>query len=609
MKIVNKKFISLLHDTIIVVIAIVLSYMLRFNFSIPKVYQDQLLFLIIPFILISLLINKYYGIYKISWRFISITDIKRIMISEIYVVILLYLFVANPFMNIIKLTNLNAIMPLSVFLIFPILQFLGLIFNRILFSLITSSNQISNRKISKKNIILININKNTPSIISEITQSSDWNIIAILDNDEQMHNRVIGGISVEGSISCISNLVKRNSIDRVVLCGELQNSKDASFLIETTTNLGLKLLTIPATTNFVSEKYTYSSIRPVQIEDLLGRETVQLDFKNLTNFIANKNCLVSGAGGSIGSEICRQLINLDPRNIICVDLSEASLYKIEQEFSCSKIKIHYILDDIRNEKKLDKIFKKFKIDIVFHAAAYKHVPLLEKSNVESAIKNNVFGTKVLSDLAIQNKVKKFVYVSTDKAVNPKGVMGQTKRLAELICQNYQNKSKDTFFLIVRFGNVLNSSGSVIPKFREQIASGGPLTVTHKDITRYFMSISEAAQLVIKASHLSTGKEIYVLEMGKPIKILNLAKQMIKLSGFREDEIDIIFTGLRRGEKLYEELLYNEETSIKTSQNKLRISVAENYKKIDFNLLLSWINSLSSKDEKVIKKELSNFIKN
>ena len=609
MKIVNKKFISLLHDTIIVVIAIVLSYMLRFNFSIPKVYQDQLLFLIIPFILISLLINKYYGIYKISWRFISITDIKRIMISEIYVVILLYLFVANPFMNIIKLTNLNAIMPLSVFLIFPILQFLGLIFNRILFSLITSSNQISNRKISKKNIILININKNTPSIISEITQSSDWNIIAILDNDEQMHNRVIGGISVEGSISCISNLVKRNSIDRVVLCGELQNSQDASFLIETTTNLGLKLLTIPATTNFVSEKYTYSSIRPVQIEDLLGRETVQLDFKNLTNFIANKNCLVSGAGGSIGSEICRQLINLDPRNIICVDLSEASLYKIEQEFSCSKIKIHYILDDIRNEKKLDKIFKKFKIDIVFHAAAYKHVPLLEKSNVESAIKNNVFGTKVLSDLAIQNKVKKFVYVSTDKAVNPKGVMGQTKRLAELICQNYQNKSKDTFFLIVRFGNVLNSSGSVIPKFREQIASGGPLTVTHKDITRYFMSISEAAQLVIKASHLSTGKEIYVLEMGKPIKILNLAKQMIKLSGFREDEIDIIFTGLRRGEKLYEELLYNEETSIKTSQNKLRISVAENYKKIDFNLLLSWINSLSSKDEKVIKKELSNFIKN
>jgi len=609
LKIVNKKFISLLHDTIIVVIAIVLSYMLRFNFSIPKVYQDQLLFLIIPFILISLLINKYYGIYKISWRFISITDIKRIMISEIYVVILLYLFVANPFMNIIKLTNLNAIMPLSVFLIFPILQFLGLIFNRILFSLITSSNQISNRKISKKNIILININKNTPSIISEITQSSDWNIIAILDNDEQMHNRVIGGISVEGSISCISNLVKRNSIDRVVLCGELQNSKDASFLIETTTNLGLKLLTIPATTNFVSEKYTYSSIRPVQIEDLLGRETVQLDFKNLTNFIANKNCLVSGAGGSIGSEICRQLINLDPRNIICVDLSEASLYKIEQEFSCSKIKIHYILDDIRNEKKLDKIFKKFKIDIVFHAAAYKHVPLLEKSNVESAIKNNVFGTKVLSDLAIQNKVKKFVYVSTDKAVNPKGVMGQTKRLAELICQNYQNKSKDTFFLIVRFGNVLNSSGSVIPKFREQIASGGPLTVTHKDITRYFMSISEAAQLVIKASHLSTGKEIYVLEMGKPIKILNLAKQMIKLSGFREDEIDIIFTGLRRGEKLYEELLYNEETSIKTSQNKLRISVAENYKKIDFNLLLSWINSLSSKDEKVIKKELSNFIKN
>lgn len=609
MKIVNKKLLSLSHDTIVAIIAVVLSYMLRFNFSIPKVYQDQLLFLIIPFIVISLLINKYHGIYKISWRFISVTDIKKIMISEIYVVIFLYLLIANPFMNIIKLTNINAIMPLSVFIIFPILHFLGLICNRILFRFITSSKKISNRKVSKKNIILINITKNTPSIINEITQSSDWNIVAILDNDEQMHNRVIEGISVEGSISFISNLVKQHSIDRVVLCGELKNSKDASFLIEMTTNLGLKLLTIPSSTNFVSEKYTYSSIRPVQIEDLLGRETVQLDFKNLKNFIANKNCLVSGAGGSIGSEICRQLINLNPKNIICVDLSEASLYKIEQEFSCSKTNIHYFIDDIRSKNKLDKIFKKFKIDLVFHAAAYKHVPLLEKSNVESAVRNNVYGTLVLSDLAIENKVKKFIYVSTDKAVNPKGVMGQTKRLAELICQNHQNKSKDTSFLIVRFGNVLNSSGSVIPKFREQIANGGPLTVTHKEITRYFMSISEAAQLVIKASHLSTGKEIYVLEMGKPIKILNLAKQMIKLSGFTEEEIDIVFTGLRRGEKLYEELLYNEETSIKTSQNKLRISVAENYKKIDFNLLLSWINSLNSKDEKVIKKELFNFIKN
>ncbi len=609
MKIVNKKLLSLLHDTIVAIIAIVLSYMLRFNFSIPKVYQDQLLFLIVPIILISLFINKYHEIYKISWRFISISDIKRIMISEINIVIILYLLVANPFINIMNLTEFNKVMPFSVFIIFPILQFLGLICNRILFRFITSSNKISKKKATKKNIILININKNTPSIINEITQSSDWNIVAILDNDEQMHNRIIEGISVEGSISSISNLVKRYSIDRVVLCGELKNSKDASFLIEITNNLGLKLLTLPATTNFVSEKYTYSSIRPVQIEDLLGRETVQLDFKNLTNFISNKNCLVSGAGGSIGSEICRQLINLKPKKIVCIDLSEASLYKIEQEFNYSKVNIQYFIDDIRNENKLDKIFKKNKIDIVFHAAAYKHVPLLEKSNVESAIRNNVFGTKVISDLAIQNKVKKFVYISTDKAVNPKGVMGQTKRLAELICQNHQNNSKETLFLIVRFGNVLNSSGSVIPKFREQIASGGPLTVTHKDITRYFMSISEAAQLVIKASHLSEGKEIYVLEMGKPIKIFNLAKQMIKLSGFKEDEIDIIFTGLRGGEKLYEELLYDEETSIKTSQNKLRISVAENFKKIDFKLLVSWIQSLSSKDEKLIKKELLNFIKN
>ena len=609
-KIINKKILCLFHDSIIALIAISLAYMLRFNFSIPEIYQYQLVVLIIPVVLISFFVFFYHQIYKISWRFISISDIKRIMVSEIYIIVLFFFIAANPFINILYITNSNTSIPFSVFFIFPVLQFLGLICNRILFRYINnSSNGINFDSSTKKNIILININKNTPTIINEIAESSDWKVVAILDNDEKMHKRTIEGVHVEGFISKIENLSKKYSIDRVVICGELKSKQDTKELIEITNNLSLKLLTLPSSTSFVSEKYTYSSIRPVQIEDLLGRDPVELDFKNLINFINNKTCLVSGAGGSIGTEICRQLLKLKPKKVICIDISEASIYKIEQEFNEVETQILYFIDDIKNVKRIEKIFKINNIDIIFHAAAYKHVPLLENGNVESAIKNNVFGTKVLSDLAIDYKVQKFVYVSTDKAVNPKGVMGQTKRLAELICQNHQKNNSSTLFLIVRFGNVLNSSGSVIPKFKEQIASGGPVTVTHKDITRYFMSISEAAQLVIKATFLSKGKEIYVLEMGEPIKIIDLAKQMINLSGFNKDEIDIVITGLRSGEKLYEELLYDEETTIKTSQQKLRISISENFKVLDFKALEFWIESLDTKEEGLIKNELLSFINN
>ena len=544
-RIINKKNLSLFHDSVVALLAISLAYFLRFNFVIPDVYVDQLFVLIIPIVLVSLFVNIYHKIYKISWRFVSILDIKRIMISEIYIILILFFLVANPLINLLYLTSTSTVMPISVFLIFPVLHFLGLICNRILFSFISSSNAVNVKGVSKKNIILININKNTPAIINEISSSSDWRVVAILDNNEKMHARTIEGVPVEGFIKSIGFLSKKYKIDRVVICGDFKHKEDATELIKITNNLKLKLLTLPSSTGFVSEKYTYSSIRPVQIEDLLGRDPIELDFKNLSNFINNKTCLVSGAGGSIGTEICRQLLRLRPKKLICIDISESAIYKIEQEFDKVGIEIDYFIDDIRNKNRLDKIFNLNSIDIIFHAAAYKHVPLLENGNVETAIKNNVLGTKVISDLAISHKVQKCVYISTDKAVNPKGVMGQTKRLAELICQNHQNSINETLFLIVRFGNVLNSSGSVIPKFKEQLSNGGPITVTHKEITRYFMSISEAAQLVIKASLLSKGKEIFVLEMGEPIKILDLAKQMINLSGFNEKEIDITITRLRQ----------------------------------------------------------------
>jgi FlaA1/EpsC-like NDP-sugar epimerase len=318
---------------------------------------------------------------------------------------------------------------------------------------------------------------------------------------------------------------------------------------------------------------------------------------------------VSGAGGSIGSELCRQIIKFNPKCIICLDISEYALYNLEQEYSGQKLLVRfiYLVGDIKHSSRLDKIFIKYRPAIVFHAAAYKHVPLMEIGNVSEAFNNNVLGTYHLAKASIKSNVEKFVLISTDKAVNPANVMGATKRLAEMICQGLQG-NKGTQFVIVRFGNVLGSSGSVIPKFRQQINDGGPITVTHPDITRYFMSIPEAAQLVMQAGFLGKGREIFVLDMGQPVRILDLAKDMIKLSGMSEDEIKIVFSGLRPGEKLYEELLAEDELTLPTPHKKLRIANSERVNKKWLNALLIWINTIPEKDETLIKKELKSWVK-
>jgi FlaA1/EpsC-like NDP-sugar epimerase len=347
----------------------------------------------------------------------------------------------------------------------------------------------------------------------------------------------------------------------------------------------------------------------VDVEDLLGRETVELDNSGLENLITDKVIMVTGAAGSIGSELSRQILKFKPHLLICFDLSEYALYQLEQSFISDQIQanILYIVGDVKNELRLRKLITEYQPSLVFHAAAYKHVPMMENDNVTEAISNNVFGTYQLAKSCFDLGVQKFIMVSTDKAVNPTNVMGATKRLAEMICQGLQQKDA-TRFVIVRFGNVLASSGSVIPKFRTQIAAGGPVTVTHPDITRYFMSITEAAQLVMQAGLMGKGGEIFVLDMGEPVKIVDLARDMIKLSGFQENEIDINFTGLRPGEKLYEELIADGESSMPTKHKKVRVAKA---RKFDASLLidlLAWVKSSDHFDEDVLKKNLSYWIK-
>ena len=345
-------------------------------------------------------------------------------------------------------------------------------------------------------------------------------------------------------------------------------------VVEIATRAGLNVLTVPSFDDLLSGKVTVSQVRRVELDDLLGRDPVTLDTAGLQQLLTGKAVMVTGAGGSIGAELCRQISRFQPQRLIFFELSEFALYRLEQEFRerFPAIPIVCAIGDVKNQSRVAQVLKEHAPSIVFHAAAYKHVPLMETENAWEAVVNNAWGTHCIATAAIAAGVEKFVMVSTDKAVNPTNVMGASKRLAEMICQLLQRPA-GTRFVMVRFGNVLGSAGSVVPKFHEQIARGGPITVTHPEITRYFMSIPEAAQLVLQAGLMGGGGEIFVLDMGEPVKIIDLARDLIRLSGFTEDDIKIVFTGLRPGEKLYEELLADDERTLPTPHPKLRIAQA------------------------------------
>jgi FlaA1/EpsC-like NDP-sugar epimerase len=381
---------------------------------------------------------------------------------------------------------------------------------------------------------------------------------------------------VLGPILAVGEYAGQLGINTVIIAMPSASAAQRRIAAETAAIAGLKVLTVPALGDILAGHVSISHVRPVELEDLLGREPVRLDEQGLSELLRDKVVLVTGAGGSIGSELCRQIFRFQPRLLVLYEQSEFALYAIEQEFAGKPIQS--VIGDVKDEALLDATFQRLRPDVVFHAAAYKHVPLMELDNAWQAVRNNVLGTWCVARAAIAYGASEFVLISTDKAVNPTNVMGATKRLAERVCEAIQPQFPSTRFVIVRFGNVLGSSGSVIPKFREQIAKGGPVTVTHPDIIRYFMLIPEAAQLVLQAAlqarKSSQGGAIYVLDMGEPVRIADLALDLIRLSGFSEQEIRIEYTGLRPGEKLFEELLADGETTLPTPHPKLRVMKAE-----------------------------------
>jgi FlaA1/EpsC-like NDP-sugar epimerase len=557
-----KLLLVLAHDFLAAAIAWIVAYWLRFNFEIPPDFVTGMLATLPLVLLVQTAAFWVFGLYRGIWRFASLPDLRRIGLavglSAVVVPTLLYL------------AQLSSLVPRSVLVLDPLLLVTAMGGSRFIYRAwreglfaIGSFGEPA---------IIVGAGDAAARLVAELGRSRQWHVVGLLDDARSTHGRMISGYRVLGGIDELKHWTERFNVKHVILAIPSASATTRRHITELAANADLTVLTVPALDDILSGRVSIASIRRVELEDLLGREQVQLDDEGLHRLLSGKVVMVTGAGGSIGSELCRQIARFAPERMIFYELSEFALYAIGQEFADQPIVC--LVGDVKDEATLAAVFRTYKPDVVFHAAAYKHVPLMENENSWQAVCNNVLGTWRTARAAIDHGVSEFVLISTDKAVNPANVMGTSKRLAERVCEALQRQSDHTRFVVVRFGNVLGSSGSVIPKFREQIAKGGPVTVTHPNIIRYFMLIPEAAQLVLQAGLMGKGGELFVLDMGEPVKIADLARDMIRLSGFSEDDIKVEFTGLRPGEKLYEELLADGETTLPTPHPKLRVMKAE-----------------------------------
>ncbi len=594
-----RSFGAFMHDVIVAFVAWDLSFLLRFNFEIPTIFNVHLYETVFWVVLVQSIVFVLFGLYQGVWRFASIPDLKRIIkaVAVAAITVAALLFMINP----------PVVVPRTVLILDPILLVLLMGGTRFAYRAWKEHRLYGLSHLRGEPVILIGASELAVALLKDLSRSEQWRVIGLLDENKVMHGRLLMGVRVLGAIEQLPEIASKFNVEHIIIAlpPEAHLQRRQAVMLANTNEL--TALTVPVVDDLMSGKVSISQIRKVEVEDLLGREAVNLDNQGLQQLIEHHTVLVSGAGGSIGSELCRQILKYKPNRLVCFDVSEYALYQLEQELlqNLDKAELIFVTGDVKNEQRVKQLLSEYLPKVVFHAAAYKHVPLMETHNVAEALSNNVLGTYVLANASMQAKVEKFVFISTDKAVNPTNVMGASKRLAEMVCQSLEGGAKSkTHFVMVRFGNVLGSSGSVIPKFREQIAKGGPVTVTHPEITRYFMSIPEAAQLVMQAGLMGKGGEIFVLDMGEPVKIAELAKDMIRLSGFQQDEIKISYTGLRPGEKLYEELLADDELTQPTPHSKLRIAIARKADATWVKKLLKWVESCQVADEISIKKQLA-----
>lgn len=561
-----RKSILLILDIVLVGAALLGAYLLRFEGYLGS-YFEQFKDVVVFVILIYVSVNWVFGLYRKMWRYASIQELLGIFWSATVSALLTYLL----------FWVLDTQIPRSVLLLTWILSVFFIGGSRFAYRILRDRRtKIRNHRIDqvKKRLMIIGGGDAGANLVKELVQNPNSQYVPVVivdDADWKLHNQIYN-VPVKGNTNKIRTLVETEEIEDIIIAIPSASKSRIKEIVKECQQTKATIKILPNVNDLINGKADINQVRDVEVADLLGRDEVVLDTSNIESYIKDQVCLITGGGGSIGSEIVRQLVKYRPKEIVVLDIYENNAYDLQQSlkrnYPYQKLKV--IIASVRDKERICKIFDEVKPAVVFHAAAHKHVPFMEE-NPSEAIKNNILGTLNVAQCAHEHKVKRFILISTDKAVNPTNIMGATKRIAELIIQSI-NKESNTEFAAVRFGNVLGSNGSVIPLFKEQIKAGGPVTITHPDITRYFMTIPEASRLVIQAGALAKGGEIFVLDMGEPVKIVDLATQLIELSGYKPNQdIKIEFIGLRPGEKLYEELLLEEEGLESTKQEGILIA--------------------------------------
>ena len=600
------------HDIAVSALAWMLAYWLRFNLAIPPDFMATALSTLGWVVPLQAVVFWRFGLYRGIWRFASLPDLKRIMLAVGLAALLIPV--------VLILFRVNAVVPRSVLILDPLLLVILMGGSRLAYRAWKEHRLASVLRPGSKPVLVAGAGSAADFLLRELARNpAGFHVVGVLDDSRDKLGRQVQGIPVLGPLADVVAWARKMEVDDVVLALPSAAHEVRKRITQDCAEAGLNVMTIPSLEDLVAGRVSVSSLRRIELDDLLGRDPVQLDDSGLHTLLTGQVVMVTGAGGSIGSELCRQIARFAPAKLVLFEQSELALYAMEQELPqrFPELPIAPVIGDVKNAARVNQVMAEQRPAVVFHAAAYKHVPLMENANAWEAVRNNVLGTQVVAAAAQAHGVAKFVMISTDKAVNPTNVMGATKRLAEMACQAMQQRQPDqqrqinqptgTRFVSVRFGNVLGSSGSVIPKFQKQIEAGGPVTVTHPEITRFFMSIPEAAQLVLQAGLMGEGGEIFVLDMGEPVKIAELARLMIRLSGADEDRIRIEYTGLRPGEKLYEELLADDESTLPTPHPKLRVAKARAGDAAWYAECMAWLKDAGLQDEATVKRQLKTWV--
>lgn len=605
----ERAILAFIHDVVMLCLSWV-AVLLLFGFadksnagSLP-VSALQVLFVAVP---VQATVAAIFGMYQGLWRYASLPDVQRIVATvaagTLAVAATLW---AGDWMGALVFSH---------FFVQSLLLVVLMAGSRIAYRSWKEWAVYGRSDDQGSPVLILGAGDAAVGLLKEIMRSRDWRVVGLLDDDGNKRNRLIHGVRVIGALDELPRIARLLKVRHVIIAMPSVAYQKRRQIIEICNRARVTVMTVPkfgevsTTANMLAGKTSVAKIRRLSFEDLVKREPITLDDAGLHDLLTNKVVMVTGAGGSIGSELCRQIAAYQPSMLVLFEQNEFAQYKIEQSLrdEFENLPIASVIGDVKNVRRVNQTLHQYAPSIVFHAAAYKHVPLMEESNAWEAVQNNVLGTLVLAQSAIEHSVKKFVLISTDKAVNPTNVMGATKRLSEMVCQALQQSGGETRFEMVRFGNVLGSAGSVIARFEEQIARGGPVTVTHPEMVRYFMSIPEAAQLVLQAGAMGLGGEVFVLDMGEAIRIVDLAHDMIRLSEATDDEIKVIYTGLRPGEKLFEELLMDDEHTRATPHPKLRVAKAREVTQDFIQTLSAWLYQDKLPEDSDVRRDLKRWV--